>query len=1088
MAELNPNAVTGLGSKLDTREIVERFMAIEKRRLKPIEARKEEKVEELEAWQMVKAELDKLNDVTGALDSSDIWEARNVEVNDEEVLTAKARRDAEPGKYTIAVDSVALSHQISSQGFASPDDVIGTGTVRIQVGESEEDTPITIRLMEGNDTLDALKRAINDSDADVEAYIAKTYGDEPYRLLLTSKRTGEQSRINMEINLENGDVEGPNFENSFDTTAEWKGLDPIEPELKTRGVGSSTPVMEVIGDYTGEDDMIFEFTVMRPGTIPSEAGVLLGWKDDKGREGQIEINKFNYIPGQPVDVVDGVQVRFSDGELVAADRFKIKAFSEKSEMLWWMDGEERKARITQPTDWQSKTEGGGVHVTGTYDGEEDQTVKFRIVGGGQVGGTAPISLYYEFSESGKSGTVSLSEPYQSVPENGGLDSATAYDSQDGEELFNLEFNKGEGKNNPKEIPIGHGLFVEIPPGVLRDGETTEMDLYAAAPAGYWWLEEETEAQGQEATGSVDQVLDWDDDGGAVDLEEFDDYEDYLESQEGLSRPSVEDSIASIVGRTSEAAISISGNYTQDMNNTYTFTVEKRGSVGITRVLKLKWEDTYGNSGTMDFGEGYQSGTQVVFDDQLALSLGEGQLYEGDSFTIETRTATTREAKDLVIRMGASELGGGLEVRRDKNQANDVISGLDLEFFAPAEKPVTISVVGDREKAKERIRDFVEAFNTFNTTTSELSRFDKSTNTAAPLLSDRNLASISNEVATTSIATVAGLPQSDNMLFAVGLRINDKGVMSIDEKKLSEKVEENFSAVADIFRAKGASDNPGVAFVGMNKETQISPDGYKVNVTQVPTRGTFTGQRLPGMVRIDQTNNILLIKNNGRTSDPIELREDLYTPASLAKAIQKQITEDKTLGSRGIRVEEHEGSLRFTSGAYGSNSGIEVMPGEEKNLFSLGLDEGTAETGVDVEGTIDGIEAMGRGQLLAGAKDTNADGLRLFVTLNESQLETVNPEASVTVTKGVAVKLKNKLEQFSSPVNGEYQRITKDLNEQMRSYDKQVGDLMERMESKQSQLQRKFAKLDSTLGRLKAQQSYVSQQLSAMQGGQRKDDK
>ncbi|MDP7630722.1 MAG: flagellin hook IN motif-containing protein, partial [SAR324 cluster bacterium] len=79
---------------------------------------------------------------------------------------------------------------------ASPDDVIGTGTVRIQVGESEEDTPITIRLMEGNDTLDALKRAINDSDADVEAYIAKTYGDEPYRLLLTSKRTGEQSRIN----------------------------------------------------------------------------------------------------------------------------------------------------------------------------------------------------------------------------------------------------------------------------------------------------------------------------------------------------------------------------------------------------------------------------------------------------------------------------------------------------------------------------------------------------------------------------------------------------------------------------------------------------------------------------------------------------------------------------------------------------------------------------------------------------------------------------------------------------------------------------------------------------------------------------
>ena len=82
---------------------------------------------------------------------------------------------------------------------------------------------------------------------------------------------------------------------------------------------------------------------------------------------------------------------------------------------------------------------------------------------------------------------------------------------------------------------------------------------------------------------------------------------------------------------------------------------------------------------------------------------------------------------------------------------------------------------------------------------------------------------------------------------------------------------------------------------MNKETQISPVGYKVDVTRVPTRGTFTGQKLPGLIRIDKTNNTLLIKNNGRTSDPIELREDLYTPASLAKTIQKQIAEDKTLG-------------------------------------------------------------------------------------------------------------------------------------------------------------------------------------------------
>ena len=64
MAELNPNAVTGLGSKLNTGEIIDRFMAIEQRRIKPVEDRKEQKVDELEAWDAVKMELNKLQGVT----------------------------------------------------------------------------------------------------------------------------------------------------------------------------------------------------------------------------------------------------------------------------------------------------------------------------------------------------------------------------------------------------------------------------------------------------------------------------------------------------------------------------------------------------------------------------------------------------------------------------------------------------------------------------------------------------------------------------------------------------------------------------------------------------------------------------------------------------------------------------------------------------------------------------------------------------------------------------------------------------------------------------------------------------------------
>jgi hypothetical protein len=69
-----------------------------------------------------------------------------------------------------------------------------------------------------------------------------------------------------------------------------------------------------------------------------------------------------------------------------------------------------------------------------------------------------------------------------------------------------------------------------------------------------------------------------------------------------------------------------------------------------------------------------------------LALGKGDLFEDDSFTISTETSTVRLAQDLVLRLGASRSGEGLESRRSENEASDVIPGLDLEFFAPSKKP------------------------------------------------------------------------------------------------------------------------------------------------------------------------------------------------------------------------------------------------------------------------------------------------------------------------------------------------------------------------------------------------------------------
>ncbi len=1070
MAQLNPNAVTGLGSKLNTQEIIERFINIEKRRVKPVEQRKEQKLGELEAWNAVKMELQKLQSVTDLLNRSDVWEARRVETSHPEIVEAKARRDAEPGKTTMAVDSIALSHQITSQGFERDDVRIGTGKVRIKVGDDEDDTPVTINLTEGKDTLKDLKQAINDSDADVEAYIAKTHGDKPYRLLLTSNVSGEKGRITIEVNLEGGEVEAPDYENYFDQTAEWKGLDPEEPETVSReGVGSSTPITGVIGTFTGEEDTTFTFTVIRAGVIPSDEGIVIGWKDNKGRAGELEVNKFNYVPGTGLDIVDGLQLVLSDGEAVDGDFFTVNAFARKSDMLWWLSEAERAPRVTQPSDWSSKATTGGIKVTGKYEGAEDQTVVFRVEGSGQVGGPKPLKLHYEFTETGERGTVNIGHPYlgDKSEKDGGIDSATAFDSKDGEELFELQFNQ-QG-HDPKKLPIANGLFIEIQPSVLRDGDTAEIDLIAPTSEDMWWLDEEIRG----VSPIIDKVAKWRP------------YEEVIVEEGGdaaASKLDVRDGILGIEANKSNALIQVSGRYKGEDTKTYTFTVQKRGNVGVTRVLMVNWEDTFGNTGKLEFGQGYVPGTPIYFDEGLSLALGEGELYKNDSFNIETQTTTVRKAQDLVVRLGATKYGGGLEVRRPENKANDIVQGLDLEFFSSSEDPVTISVIGDTEKAKEKVLDFVDAYNTFSATAKEVAKFDKATNTAAPLLSDRNLAQMVNEIATTTIGTVKGLPQSDNMLFSIGLRLNDKGVMLIEEKKLDEKIEEDFAAVANLFRGHGKSDAPGVTFVGMTGQTKISAEGYKIDLSKSAERGTYLGAPIPPVITINETNNLLSIISNGRSSDPIELRQDTYSVGSLAKAIQTRLAEDKVLGKRGIQVRAEDNRLKIISGTYGKSSVIEVEPGQGKDLSSLGLVEGKSTPGEDVVGTIDNLPAKGRGQLLVGEKDTSAEGLRVFVTLDDAELEPDKEEARVVITKGIAVKLGDKLKRINDPVNGNVKKVTGDLTDQMRSYDEQINRLNERIETKRGHLQNKFAKLDNTMGRLRSQQNYISQQLAALSGG------
>jgi flagellar hook-associated protein 1 FlgK len=85
---------------------------------------------------------------------------------------------------------------------------------------------------------------------------------------------------------------------------------------------------------------------------------------------------------------------------------------------------------------------------------------------------------------------------------------------------------------------------------------------------------------------------------------------------------------------SPPAVSVSGIYTGDENQTFQFVVSGSGSVG-NGTLQLEVKDTYGQLvATLNIGAGYAAGDELDVGNGIKISLGTGDLVAGDTFEVD----------------------------------------------------------------------------------------------------------------------------------------------------------------------------------------------------------------------------------------------------------------------------------------------------------------------------------------------------------------------------------------------------------------------------------------------------------------------
>ena len=1023
------NRLTGLGSGLNTDQTINTLIQVERRRLKPIEEQKATTLQELQAFDIVNQSLNKINATVEQLKGAGVWEGKLIESSNEQVVTATATTGAKPGKHTLVVDRLALNHQIASQGYETADGQVGTGKFLITVGEGGA---ITVVIDDSTNSLTGLKDAINAATKDVNATIIKTGSrTAPYQLVLTSQKTGSEGRIKLDVQLRGGTA--PNFQNSVEAPSPWKGVGEAAAaeHAVPKSTGASTAIAQVIGDYTGADDNKFTFTAVQSGSVGGERQMQLRWQDEQGRSGMVNLDALHYAAGQPIEFVDGVALVFSEGDIIVNDSFSFKAFKQRSSLEWWVPSEDRPAHVSRPTAWKRQTseEFGAPVIGGNYSGTAAQSFTLTVQGNGQVGRAESLSVQWSNDEDGQSGVL----------------------------------NVGQGYEPGTPLALAEGVTLTLKPGVLSEGQAATFDVQPQVVRNNWWI---PDAEQREPS-QILNVTNWVSPDGKVE-------------GEGAFMPALPEGLGP---RVSTAKVGIAGQFTGDEAKVYTFTAQRDGAIGTTKDLRIQWDDSKGNSGELSVGENYQPDAPLPFAEGLSVAFGAGRLFKTDSFTLRTRSATIQPPQDAKIRFGATELGGGLEITSPKNELDDVIDGVRLTLVSTSDKPVTITIAGDTKQAFDSVKTFVEQYDELAAIIGELTKYDKDNNVAGPLLGNRDLANIQNTLSQMLIDPVAGLPKSSNMLMALGITVDEKGLLKLDESVLQSKIQQDFAAVADLFRSKGESNNSNVAFAGMSDVTRISPEGYAVDVKQPATQGYYESAPLEGPIQIGGENNRFFVNVDGRQSDQLTLAPGSHTLASYARALQDAITNDKVVGQRRVHVLTEGNRLRVASGRYGSQSAISFVPSGETGQVGVGLMNGQSVVGTDVQGEIDGKPANGFGQLLvAPDKSGPAAGLRVFVKLSDNQLNPVAPEAQVVVTKGIASRVSTYLSKVVNPLTGDMRRIAKYLRDQVGSLDQQLTRMNDRIEAKRKQLEERFARLESQMSTLKQQQAQMQSQLGGMGGG------
>jgi flagellar hook-associated protein 2 len=181
---------SGLSTGLDTNALVEQLLALELIPARQLETRKSNTGRRITVVNDLVAKLKALKSATAAIDTPAEIRSVAASSSDPTKVAVASSGAAQPGQFSLRVNSLAQTHTSATAVFASSDaGAAGAGILGIKVGSGAE---VQISFS-GADSLAAIAQRINDDVAGVQAQLIDTGSG--FRISLTSDDSGAANAL-----------------------------------------------------------------------------------------------------------------------------------------------------------------------------------------------------------------------------------------------------------------------------------------------------------------------------------------------------------------------------------------------------------------------------------------------------------------------------------------------------------------------------------------------------------------------------------------------------------------------------------------------------------------------------------------------------------------------------------------------------------------------------------------------------------------------------------------------------------------------------------------------------------------------------